>query len=437
MHLLRCFVSVLLVFVLLFALCSTSCFALAVPNEWQIDNYPEIIPNEIPIKKTATNFAVTQNTEYKLHYQSYARFSNNLHYVDGSSFANYSTNLPIPEGTPFNTYSVRDYSWSDYNLCESLTFYRSDGAIIGTEGMSLNLHIKDFQLMARNGKSDGSYTPTLYFDIKGVNSCILKLTDSKGQVHYQNLNPSDYIFESSNKGYLNFIIDIESLPCDVKKVEFEIAYYSWIGFPGLDPNNYPSIYKYSGIGNPSANATIKTTVDMFCRTDTGGLLGNIIKIATNIKDGITDLGGKVTTGFGNVVNSITQLPSKIWSFFEDGLKGLFIPTEEQMIEVKTDWDNLLSDRFGGLYQSIQLIDDYASSFTNTESKNTIKVPELSVDLVGSTFTFGGQDVQIIPDKFSFLIDVIKTIISIIATTFFVNGLRNRFTREVIEGGTEQ
>lgn len=387
------------------------------------------------MENSISTFAVSQDTEYKLHYQSYAR-TKDLAYVDGSSFANTSWNVPI-ENYSFGSYNVRNWCWSDYRLVDKYTFYRTDGSIMGTEGMSLQLHIKNIMNVAENMNSSSSSAGKCYFDPSRIQTFILRLHDAKGKVHYQELAPTDYILPTSDPQLFDLIIDIDSLPCDPEKVEVEFIYYAAYAFPGVDPNIYSIIYKHSGPGNTSGIGGPETTVDFYCRTDTGGLLGNIIKIVTNIKDGITDLGGKVTSGFGNVVNSITQLPSKIWSFFEDGLKGLFIPTEEQLTDVKTDWDNLLSDRFGGLYQSVQLIDDYAKTFTNTDSKNTIKLPELSVDLADSTFTFGGQDVQIIPDKFSFLVDVIKTIISIIATTFFVNGLRNRFTREVIEGGNEQ
>lgn len=137
---------------------------------------------------------------------------------------------------------------------------------------------------------------------------------------------------------------------------------------------------------------------------------------------------------GNIITQITELPNKIWTVFSDGLKSLFIPDEEAIEEQQDKWNQLLEDRFGALYQTIDMIHDYAETFTEPETQGQIEFPGITVNLAGSDFVFGGQMVDVVPDGFEFLINVVKTIISILATILFVNGMKNRFERLV--GGSD-
>ena len=242
-------------------------------------------------------------------------------------------------------------------------------------------------------------------DLNGKTICTVPITFDKITPH--------------GVGMMSFSVDSENLTADCYSIDIHLKFYTGIAFydgiPNDHWNNASDFYLLAGFNNSSM---IETLVD-----DSTGLLKGITNIINNIKDGIS-----------NLITGITELPSKLWGFIENGLKGLFVPSEAEMTEIKGNWDTLLSDRFGGLYQTVSLIDDYAKSFTDPEQKKSIKIPELKIPFGQSEFVFGGQDVQIVPDKFSFLIDVIKTIISIIATCLFVNGLRNRFERMV--GGSE-
>ena len=183
------------------------------------------------------------------------------------------------------------------------------------------------------------------------------------------------------------------------------------GIPTDKWNNGSNFKLFTGTGS-------STMIQCFVEDGTKGLLKSIKSTVTSIKNGITNL------------------PKNIWAKFESGLKGLFVPTESQMTEVKGKWDTLLSDRFGGLYQTVQLIDDYAATFKEpSASKSSIDFPEFRLNVGSdSEFVLQAHDVQIVPDRFSFLVDVVKTIISIIATCLFINGLRNKFERLV--GGHE-
>lgn len=139
----------------------------------------------------------------------------------------------------------------------------------------------------------------------------------------------------------------------------------------------------------------------------------------------------------NIVNSIKNLPKNIGAFFQtvmnnalEQIKGFFIPSETTMIELKSKFESLLADRFGAAYQASDIIDDFANAFTYSETKGHITIPEITVNLVGTEFTFGGWDVDIIPDGFEGLQTTLKLVVNIICTVCFVNALKKRF-REVL------
>lgn len=446
MRLLRCSVSLLLVFVLLFALCSTSCFAAAETDK----PYPEEL---IYTKEDNGIMLFAQTSDGPS--SNYSAKYRNWWLTETGSFDKMNLNVAYTQAPPSDTldsYYITPYTnyeiaqWFNRTMVEEFTMLKNDGSIMAKKNQGVRLLMSNLNGVFYGHRADESLIRESYFDPSKISEVRVYLMYPDGSISYT----SNFTYEAFNVSTTNGVISpstnisqkwslnltIENLPKDIIGVNVEVRYIPKDAF-----NN-----TVTGRAQPFANCymtrqwvgyTSTSEFSLYLDEATNGLLGGILDIVRNIKDGVTDTVSTLTSGFSNVVSSITELPSKIWSFIENGLKALFVPTEQDMTSIKEDWDNLLSDRFGGLYQSVQLIDDYASTFTNTDTTNSIKVPELSVDLVDSTFTFGGQDVQIIPDKFSFLIDVIKTIISIIATTLFVNGLRNRFTREVIEGGNEQ
>lgn len=146
-----------------------------------------------------------------------------------------------------------------------------------------------------------------------------------------------------------------------------------------------------------------------------GLLKTVIEWLKGIKNGITEM-----------FNSIAELPSKLWTAIENGLKNLFIPDEQFMTDYSDNWDNLLSQRFGAIYDVSQIMFDFVGNIQVSDATNTIRFPEVSLDFSGSKFTFGGVDVKIVPDNFEVLVNACKLIISVICTFLFINGLRKRY-----------
>lgn len=301
--------------------------------------------------------------------------------------------------------NLYNYRWADTLICENFIYTKGENNLIASEGSSVH-----FNLSGIYNKLTANYNGTNYEKTSqpsGIYQIRLMLYDQSGSNFYDKMIPNSSFTSPSTSGYADTLdFKIENLQSDLYKIDVEIRFRSQAMFP-LDStvwNNCGSYNLAFGLGS-------KTMLQVF------------------VDDGTTSL-------LKTIISGITELPSKLWGLIENGLKGLFVPTETQMTEVKGQWDTLLSDRFGGLYQTVQLIDDYAATFKEpTNSQSTIDFPEFRLNVGNNEeFVLQAHDVQIIPDKFIFLVDVVKTIISIIATCLFVNGLRNKFERLV--GGQE-
>ena len=61
-----------------------------------------------------------------------------------------------------------------------------------------------------------------------------------------------------------------------------------------------------------------------------------------------------------------------------------------------------------------------------DETDTIEFPQASINLSGTPFTFGGYSVKIVPEGFGVLVTAIKSIVAIVCTVAFVNGMRKRY-----------
>lgn len=150
-----------------------------------------------------------------------------------------------------------------------------------------------------------------------------------------------------------------------------------------------------------------------------------------VGDQIAGVNDQISEGndlLGDISEGITSLPNKIM----EGITGLFVPSEEEMADIKDKWEQLLSDRFGAVYESIAIIDNWASAFTEQGIQDTITFPSITIPLGEADFVFGGWEVDVVPEGFEFLIEILKKFISIVCTFAFVNGMKARYER-VLEG----
>lgn len=201
------------------------------------------------------------------------------------------------------------------------------------------------------------------------------------------------------------------------------------------------------VGKTSASTTSARAMITVEKDNTETLLGSIIGGISNIWEGIQnmwesikELPTKITEGLSGFFESLSQGLTSVYEgiislpqTIMEGLKNLFVPDPEYMADYQEQWNTLLADRFGALYESVTVVSDFYATFSDTTAKDKLTVPSVTVNLAGTPFAFGGWDVDLVPDGFDFLVTVCKRIVSILCTLWFINALRNRFER-VLGGG---
>jgi len=200
---------------------------------------------------------------------------------------------------------------------------------------------------------------------------------------------------------------------DVKYFEVRIRtpFYSLLG----DTSSFTVSAYY---GETIADGRIKLTIDQ--PSEEAGLLEGIWG---SLASGFDNLSQKLQS----VVDTITNLPSKIWEFIENGLKSLFVPDEEYIEDYKSRWDTFLADKLGAVYQVVQITYGAWEDISLADTKNEIDFPKVTIPLPDNEkFSFGGMKVQIVPEKFEGIVDTLKIIVGIACTIMFVNGLRKRY-----------
>lgn len=135
-----------------------------------------------------------------------------------------------------------------------------------------------------------------------------------------------------------------------------------------------------------------------------------------------------TWGKGIMYN-LEQLPKKIAEEFSK----LYTPDQGKIESVKDQSADLAEDRLGAVAQAGSVIDSVVGSFTPQTALDTLTVPVLTVPLGEVDWIIGGWEVQVVPDAFKPIVEILKTVIDIVATLAFVSSMRTRFEK-LLAGG---
>lgn len=287
------------------------------------------------------------------------------------------------------------------------------GLKLFSAGYDIKLTLGHFQNRMQhtiNGKYGRSY-----FDETKITKAYLYLYDASGnETVIEDFKWSVFQFtDDTDYQLFDVYMEIPAQEFDIYRISMRYEFTNEAyGASQTDRGDWRSY----GIAQPYVDITMKEY------DESTGLLSGIIEWLRSIKEGITGLGDKIK----GVYDSIVALPAQLWQKISDGLKSLFIPSEDAMTGIKDDWDGLLASRFGAVYQAGDIMVDFASGFREQTASETITVPSVSVDLAGTDFTFGGYDVPIIPQGFDGIVSVLKGAIDIIATLAFVEGLRKKY-----------
>lgn len=145
-------------------------------------------------------------------------------------------------------------------------------------------------------------------------------------------------------------------------------------------------------------------------------------------------GGTIFDWFGNffknLINGILELPSKLVNLLIDGLKLLFIPTDEQLNQIINKSKDL-TENFGFVGESMNFFINIFTSLLGLVNQNgCINLPEFSIGETSlfEAHTFWEEQLVCLSDNaiLSNNIDTIRTITSIALVCLFVNFASRKF-----------
>lgn len=132
------------------------------------------------------------------------------------------------------------------------------------------------------------------------------------------------------------------------------------------------------------------TMNTNSNTSQQGFFASLFNWLANIRDNLE-------SGLSGVVSAVTSLPSKI----ADAVKGLFVPSDTQMDELKASFNALLSEKLGFVYQAGSLVtgvfDAVFDAVDNPNSDVSFTVPAFPA------FNVEGTDVSLWDD--SIVVDI--------------------------------
>lgn len=183
-------------------------------------------------------------------------------------------------------------------------------------------------------------------------------------------------------------------------------------------------YVQSGMGEWHA-----VDIEIVCdqESEETGLLKGIIEWLRGIRDKLVTGFENLSTGIENLIGHLANLPYNLWIEIENGIQNLFVPDETFITEYKDKFDELLSEKYGAVYQVVNLTFNSFDRIQDSDETNTINFPKTTIKLPeNNSFSFGGVNVPIIPSGFETIVDILKLIVGIVCTVLFVNGLRKRY-----------
>lgn len=153
-------------------------------------------------------------------------------------------------------------------------------------------------------------------------------------------------------------------------------------------------------------------------------LNNIIfsdKVVQAEEDSTNGWLAKIKSVLDSIVSGITNLPALIWNIFSDGLKGLFIPSSDQLQSMSDQLDSTFSEKLGIVWTAFDVVLGILQGALDADAAGTVHFPGIELDLVGSTFSLAAADVSVWPAGFDVLQAVVKSAVTMVLLLAWFNG----------------
>ena len=131
-----------------------------------------------------------------------------------------------------------------------------------------------------------------------------------------------------------------------------------------------------------------------------GILQEINGTLTDIKTSTATIQNDVS----EIKNGLQDSNSSIWGAFKDSVTRLFVPSYADLAGVQIGFGQLVQDKLGGAYQTVELVDNGVQSvvnkFKNPGSNPGVEFPGISVPLGGDvgTVTLAASQTVTIPEE---------------------------------------
>ena len=164
------------------------------------------------------------------------------------------------------------------------------------------------------------------------------------------------------------------------------------------------------------------------------------QIIEQLDDIYENMGVSVDIDTTDIENSISNAASSIVS----GIRGLFIPSQTDLINFRLNLQNDFQTHFPAFFTADDKVRNLYGIFSNAVSaRSSITVPLVSMSVSdvaqnrNASFSFGGYEVPLKPnaDSLGILYDSLAFIIDAVATLGLLNMLRSKL-RKILSGGTE-
>lgn len=279
---------------------------------------------------------------------------------------------------------------------------------IGETGDSLSFYISNLFMMYDVRIWDNNFSTyedyTYYFNGE-YTSLFVYYKDISGI--YSRYEVKDLKYTTASNGRFSVMFNTNILPYDIYGIKLELK------FNAADSFDIPA--NYFKASDNDGSERFDYTPSLTAGNKNGILDISEIDTTTGFLDGIL-------TGVRNIWDAIVNLPSNIVNGLGNILKSLFVPSEEELSNWMNTFDSFFADHFGFVYQGASVVVETFQVLYDSANdvSDTITIPEFTYNFDGAEFNFGGYVVDVIPEGFESVVDVLKFIVNIVMSLAFLN-----------------
>lgn len=200
--------------------------------------------------------------------------------------------------------------------------------------------------------------------------------------------------------------------------------------PDLDPETeyeIQFILQEDGVDTSVTTSTTFTTLAGEGTPDYSDQLDDIQQGIGDVQTSVDNVGTKldgVQDTLTETKEEITSLPEKIATSISDAVVGLFVPSEEDLVGLKDEYEDMLSEKLGFVWQAYDLTTTTVSGIHDNMKEGSayeFTFPGVKLPMQGEEFVLVPETaVSLDNDLMSVLRPVFGTAVSFISVVAFVN-----------------